>query len=81
MLQTLMDPLFDVERTVFVVDFDTMPELPITWSTPEEEPYAKAFDDAIRTGAIKQPGKYGIALDKIIDPTVTLSYSIYTIKE
>ena len=68
-------------REVFVVDFDVMPELPITWNTLDEKPYADALANAIQTGVITKPGKYGIAIEEPVDPTVTISYSIYTIKE
>ena len=74
-------------KTVFVVDFDTMPELPVTGLTPEEQvyedmlyaasyphgpsatlaklcgstlTYAQALTNAIETGIITEPGKYGI---------------------
>jgi hypothetical protein len=60
---------------VFVVDFDTMPELPITWSTAEEEPYARSLDDAIRTGKITEPGKYGIVVSYIDDANFNYSLS------
>ena len=63
---------------VFVVDFDTMPELPITWNNSEEEPYAKALQAAIQDGVIKEPGKYGIQI-KHASPLTT--YTIHTIKE
>ena len=72
-------------KVVEVVDFDTMPELPITGLTPEEAherfvtsalmgfeksiefmstriTYAQALTDAIKTGFITEPGKYGITL-------------------
>lgn len=63
---------------VFVVDFKTMPELPITWSSPEEEPYAKALQAAIQDGVITEPGKYGIQIEHA-SPLST--YTIHTIKE
>lgn len=68
-------------RHVYVVEFDTMPELPITWKDNQEALYAQALTDAIQNGVITEPGKYGISLDPPVDPTVTLSYSIYTIIE
>lgn len=70
-------------KTVYVVEFDTMPELPITGLTDEEQvykklttvpwlsladcrgkliTYAQALTDAIETGVITEPGKYGIHL-------------------
>lgn len=64
---------------VFVVDFNTMPDLPITWSTEAEKPYALALGAAISTGVITEPGKYGIHVtDTTADP---LEYTIYTITE
>jgi hypothetical protein len=90
-------------RTVYVVDFDTMPELPITGLTEEEAAYensleggsfpqgsfwtlarlfagrrityAEALTDAIETGVIFEPGKYGIYLK----PGPDREYEIYTI--
>jgi len=63
---------------VFVVDLDTMPELPITWNTEEEKPYALALAAAIQQGVITEPGKYGIHIPSDDQP---LLYSIFTIKE
>lgn len=48
---------------VFVVDLQTMPELPITWERDEEQPYALALETALRAGAITVPGKYGIYVE------------------
>jgi hypothetical protein len=62
---------------VFVVDFDTMPQLPIT-GIGEEKPYAAALDAAIRTGIITEPGKYGIHIPSNDEP---MRYSIFIIKE
>lgn len=73
MLQTIND----IE--VFVVDFDTMPTLPITWNTLEEKPYALALEDAIKTGKISEPGKYGIRITENL-PHGWI-YNIYTITE
>ncbi len=56
MLQTVQGKL------MCVVEFDTMPELPITgigW----EAPYAKGLTEAILTRVITEPGKYGIHVD------------------
>lgn len=50
-------------QLVYVADLKTMPELPITWETSEEEPYARCLDNAIRTGVITEPGKYGIRFE------------------
>lgn len=74
MLQTV-----DGQDNVFVVDFDTLPALPITWTTPAEEPYAKALHRALETKMITEPGKYGIVIND--DPTAEYEYMIYTIKE
>jgi hypothetical protein len=53
-------------REVYVVEFDTMPELPITWNAdkPEEEPYAQALARAIHEEMITEPGKYGVHIEK-----------------
>lgn len=45
---------------VFVVDFATMPELPIRGDLPGSSDYAWALTDAIETGIVTEPGKYGI---------------------
>ena len=86
-------------KSVYVVDFDTMPELPITGLTAGElmydrsQPplvsnlisllargrrptYAEALTDAIKTGVITEPGKYGIHL-----VPGTKNYEIYKIIE
>lgn len=76
MLQTV-----DGRDDVFVVDFDAMPELPITWNTNEEKPYALALAHAIQTGQITKPGKYGIIIDPPVDAAVPITFSIYTITE
>lgn len=65
-------------RTVFVVDFDTMPELPIT-GEGEEDPYARALTDAILTGQITEPGKYGIEIDA--GNSFFYRYDVYAINE
>lgn len=67
-------------REVFVVEFDTMPGLPITWNTLEEKPYADALVDAIQNGVIKKPGKYGIVIEPRRADT-TMRYTIYAIIE
>lgn len=66
-------------REVYVVEFDAIPELPITWSTPDEEPYARALHNGIEHGMITEPGKYGIYLDQEAAPTKL--YMIYKIIE
>ncbi len=73
MLQTVAN------REVFVVEFDTMPALPITWNTPEEKPYAQSLDDAIRVGTITEPGKYGIEITSTDEHRVY--YDIHLIEE
>lgn len=64
-------------REVFVVDFDTMPELPITWS-PGFQPYALALEAAIQEKLITEPGKYGIEIIHTADHD---TYNIFTINE
>lgn len=51
-------------KQVYIVDFGSMPELPITAETDEEKPYAAALTGAIQTRVITKPGKYAIHLDK-----------------
>lgn len=79
-------------KPVEVVEFDTMPNLPITGFTFAEKVYAKltapfgvvtgkgmtarALEDAIKTGVITEPGKYGIHF-----PPGTNRYEIYKIIE
>lgn len=96
MLQTIDN------KTVYVVEFDTLPELPITGLTPEEKAYndfvylasyphgpqgtlaalstsptyAEILTDAIQTGVITEPGKYGL-----YRKPGTREYEIYTINE
>jgi len=65
-------------REVYVVEFDTMPKLPITWETDEEEPYALCLARAIHDEVITEPGKYGIEVKHDKDGKL---YSIYQIKE
>lgn len=66
-------------REVYVVVFDTMPELPITYSTDEEKPYALALETAIKAGVLTEPGKYGIYVEATEGPKPI--YNIYYIKE
>lgn len=73
MLQTV-----DGHADVYVVDFDIMPELPITWTRSEEAPYAMALDAAIRNGVVTEPGKYGITINT---KAYRLDYNIFTIKD
>lgn len=89
-------------KSVYVVEFDTMPELPITGYTDEElaeavayrqflnmaNPFhtnvelrekgrtAAALQNAIETGVITEPGKYGIYFVPESD-----KYEIYKIIE
>jgi hypothetical protein len=63
---------------VYVVDFDTLPETPITYATPEEKPYAAALGAALATGVVTEPGKYAI---HVLSDGEPLRYSIFTIKE
>lgn len=69
------------DKEVYVVDLKTMPELPITWETPEEEPFAKALGAAILTGVITEPGKYGIETKTRSRLPELIDYIIFTIKE
>jgi hypothetical protein len=66
-------------REVFVVEFDTMPELPITWATPEEEPYALGLARAIEQGWIAEPGKYGVEVGTF--PSGSIYTNIFKIEE
>lgn len=63
---------------VFVVEFDTLPELPITWEKEEEKSFALALGAALVTGVITEPGKYGIHIPADEKPML---YSIFEIKE
>lgn len=79
-------------KTVYVVDFDTMPEMPITGLIFGEHiykkctegatllrhhiSYAQALTHAFEEGIITEPGKYGIYLVPGTD-----NYEIYTIVE
>lgn len=68
-------------REVFVVEFDTMPELPITWSTEEERPYAQILGAAIMTGLITEPGKYGLAIEDPTPGSDDLNFTVHAITE
>lgn len=65
---------------VYVVDFETVPDLPITWANETEEPYAKALGAAIATGVITEGGKYGIEVGNYL-PGVDLTYTVHNIIE
>jgi hypothetical protein len=67
-------------KEVYVVEFDTMPELPIYWRTDEEKPYALALATAIHTGTITEPGKYGIEFTTE-DDEGNLQYQVYRVDE
>lgn len=62
--------------TVYVVDFDTMPELPITGRNETEGLYAEALTAAIQTGVIREPGKYGLEVNRL-----TRMFHVYNIIE
>lgn len=64
-------------RQVYVVILHAMPDLPIVWDAPSQEPYAKALTAAIQDGVITEPGKYGIQIHNDADK----KYDIYAIKE
>ena len=66
-------------RLVYVVDFDTMPEMPITGSNLIERVYARVLTHAIQNGVITKPGKYGIYLSS--GYAITKKYDIYKIVE
>lgn len=61
---------------MFVVEFDTIPELPITATTDSEAIYAIALQRAIVDGTITEGGKYGITVD-----LNTMTWTIYWIIE
>jgi len=63
---------------VYVVDFDTLPQLPITWDDEEEKPYAQALDIAIRGRLVAEPGKYAI---HVYDANVAVNWMIFKIIE
>lgn len=65
---------------VYVVEFDTLPELPITFANEDEQPYALALAQAIQTGTITEPGKYGIEIHSEPDAD-ELTFQIYAIVE
>jgi hypothetical protein len=91
-LKEVIDMMQTIDgKRVYVVEFDTMPEMPITGLTEEEAQedkyerfldyfrlspinfalrcvrkqgdYAWALTEAIKTGVITEPGKYGIHID------------------
>ena len=57
-----MHRIIDGKR-IEVVEFDTMPELPITGLMVSTWPsYIQVLNDAFECGIITEPGKYGIEL-------------------
>lgn len=72
-------------QEVYVVEFDTIPKLPITHNAdrPEEKPYALALAAAIHDGVITEPGKYGIKIepDNDLENESGKKYVIYRIDE
>ena len=72
------DMLQMVEGEVgYVVEFDTMPELPITGAGMEGY-YAEALTQAIVTGTVTEPGKYFIIIDWATEPH---DWHIFTVEE
>lgn len=67
-------------REVYVVEFDTMPELPIT-GVGDEIPYARALTAAIAEGLITEPGKYGVHVTQEPEYDGSLVYNVYEIIE
>ena len=63
----------------YVVDFDTMPELPVQGSTVREMLYAQALTRAIVDGVITMPGKYAIHVT--VGDDMKIDYKIYAITE
>lgn len=72
MLQKVQD------KTLFIVDFDIMPELPVYGDMPGTQLYADALSMAIREQIITEPGKYGIEIDAESDP---YGFNVYKIME
>lgn len=63
-------------RYGYVVEFDEVPALPITYAKDEEKPYALALAAAIHTKELTKPGKYMLVIsDNGQD------YEIFTITE
>jgi|1186.fasta_scaffold767150_2 hypothetical protein len=60
---------------VYVVEFDTLPELPVLGFGVEKD-YAEALTAAIRTGVITEGGKYAIHLSQN-----NTHYDVYKILE
>ena len=61
-------------RYGYVVEFDEVPALPITWSKRREEPYARALAHAIHDKQITKGGKYMIVITDDV-------FEIFTINE
>lgn len=64
-------------KEVYIVEFDEVPELPITGVTKEEQLYGVALARAIQTGTIAEPGKYGITIQDTDDELLWDVYRIY----
>ena len=69
-------------REVFVVELTGFPRenLPITWKTEKERPYAIALDSAIRARIVKTAGKFGVYVTEH-PKTKNLTYHCYSIKD
>lgn len=57
----------------YVVEFDEVPELPITFSKRKEKPYAQALGIAIHQKQITKPGKYMIIITGDVFEIFTLN--------
>lgn len=66
-------------KECYVVEFDTMPQLPITGSNQREMLYAQALTRAIVDGVISMPGKY--ALNVVVHDDLSIDYNVYLINE
>lgn len=60
----------------YVVEFDDVPALPITYAKDEEKPYALALAAAIHTKQITEPGKYMLVISDNGE-----DYEIFTLTE
>ena len=72
---------YNVAADLFVVELTGFPRenLPITWKTEEERPYAIALDSAIKAGLVTASGKHGVRVT--IDYDGTVVYNVYQIIE
>ena len=65
---------------VYVVEFKTIPELPITpGADPELWPYADALSQAIQTNVITEGGKYGIHV--VMTSPLSFDWKVFNIHE